>query len=106
MKFSVVIDRFSCPFSLSIDGDWDDFGRIELVPVQPKNPAAAREDEAIRHWLRHRATGLFGHLIGSDTVARPSDIMAALRSQKDWTVTVKRANPRVVAPKLPEGAVT
>ena len=87
------------------------YGDLEApcpILIDAKTPSDEME---VRHWLKHGATGLFGHLVGSDTTAEPCDVHNALTNPGDpaikrWKAKIITANIKPVKADIPDGAVT
>lgn len=91
--------------TIKMNGDWE-----ETCPVwiDAKTPSDELE---MRDWLRHAATGMFGHLVAHDKMAQPCDVHNALTNPGDpqvkrWKAKIKRADIKTVKADIPDGAVT
>lgn len=91
--------------TIKMHGDWE-----EICPIWIDAKAPTDEHE-VRRWLRYAATGMFGHLISTDKMARPCDVHNALTHPGDpaikrWKARVVRADLKTVKADIPDGAVT
>jgi hypothetical protein len=89
--------------TLKMDGDWEE--RSPIVITRDPDDDDAFDEERLRYWLNHIATGMFGHMVSSDTLAAPADVYHALVTTKEWDVTIQHADKREVRLDLPPGAV-
>ena len=88
--------------TLKIDGDWEVCAPIQITS---RNDADGFTKDRLRYWLNHIATGMFGHMVGSDKHAAPADVYHALVTTKEWDVKITHADVRTVNLDLPAGAV-
>lgn len=88
--------------TLKIDSDWEERAPIQITS---RGDAAGFAKDRLRYWLNHVATGMFGHLVGSDKLAAPADVYHALITTKEWDVKIEHADTREVRLDLPPGAV-
>jgi len=89
--------------TLKIDGDWET--RSPVVITHEDDDGGMDEDN-LRYWLNHVATGMFGHLVGSDKQAAPADVYHALLNTQEWNIMILQADVREVRLDLPPGAVS
>lgn len=93
------------PITIKMNGDWEEKCPIWIDAREPT------DEQDVRSWLRHSATGMFGHLIATDKMARPCDVHNALTHPGDpaikrWKARVVRADIKTVKADIPDGAVT
>lgn len=93
------------PITLKMNGGWE-----EPCPIwfDAKTPDDERE---VRRWLKHAATGLFGHLVATDKMAQPCDVHNAPTNPGDpqverWKAKAIKADIETVKADIPDGSVT
>lgn len=90
--------------TVKMNGGWEDRCPI-WIDAHPE------DEREVRDWLKHGATGLFGHLVGDDKMAEPCDVHSALTNPGDptakgWKPKIVKADIRTVKANIPDGAVT